>query len=87
MIAFDGDVKLRRTSMTIKKTFFLLAGAALLISALSSCDAKYRAGRGPERITPPDNSIPHWVLHPPLSQQYVYGVGTDLRGRNCRRAT
>jgi hypothetical protein len=62
-----------------KNTPFMLASAVLIACSMASCDPQYRAGRGPERITPPDNSIPHWVLHPPLSQQYVYGVGTDLK--------
>jgi hypothetical protein len=45
----------------------------------TGCEPVYRTGRGPKRVEPPDNSIPHWVLHPPIDLTYVYGVGTDLR--------
>jgi len=58
---------------------WIMGGAICALLWLTGCDPAYRAGRGPQRIEPPDNSIPHWVLQPPIDFTYVYGVGTDLR--------
>ncbi len=54
----------------------ILIGGMLL---LTSCEPPYREGRGPERIEVPQNTIPPWVLQPPINSTYVYGVGTDLK--------
>ncbi len=58
---------------------WIISGVICATLWLAGCDPAYRAGRGPQRIAPPDNSIPHWVLQPPIDFTYVYGVGTDLQ--------
>lgn len=53
-----------------------LVGALLLVVA---CKPQYRPGREPPVVESRSNSIPSWVLQPPIDSEYTYGVGTDLR--------
>ena len=65
------DINASRIRLTLP-----LLGALVLLAA---CEPKYRPGREPPRVETRSNSIPSWVLQPPLDNDFTYGVGTDLR--------
>jgi len=63
---------------SIASRIWLSAPVVGVLVLLVACGPQYRPGREPPKVESRSNSIPSWVLQPPVDAEYTYGVGTDL---------